>query len=151
MLVDLLLGLIALLVVGVVITNLTGIATTRVVLTGSMLPGIAPGDVIVTVPVSRRSPEVGDVITYTAQRFDGSEVAPLTHRIIGIDSEGRFITKGDAAADPDVQHPTLTDVTGVLVAVVPRVGVLLQPLVLLGILVVILAVWLVVDWGRRRP
>jgi signal peptidase len=148
---DLLLGILAVVIVGVVALNLTGVLTTRVVLTGSMAPIINPSDVVVTVPVSSRTPVVGDIVTYTAQRFDGSEVAPLTHRIIAVDADGRFITKGDANVDPDVQHPTLGEISGVVVTIIPKLGVFLQPVVLLGILVVIVAVWLAADWARRRP
>ena len=148
---DLLLGLLAVVILGVVALNLTGVLSTRVVLTGSMSPVMNPADVVVAVPVSSRTPVVGDIVTYTAQRFDGSQVAPLTHRIIAVDADGRFITKGDANVDPDVQHPTLAEISGVVVAIIPKVGVILQPLVLLGILVVIIAVWLAADWARRRP
>jgi signal peptidase len=150
-LVDLLLGLVAVLVVSVVVLNVTGVLATRVVLTGSMSPVMNPGDVVVTLPVSTRTPVVGDIVTYNAQRFDGSDVAPVTHRIVAIDETGRFITKGDANPDPDVQNPSVDDVAGVVVAVVPKLGVVLQPLVLLGLLVVLVATWLAADWSRRRP
>jgi signal peptidase len=75
---------------------------TSTMLTGSMSPGINPGDVVVSVPVPVDQLRAGDVITYSIP-VDDHRVE--THRILDVTSAGGVATvqtKGDAnsAADP---------------------------------------------------
>jgi signal peptidase I len=109
----------------------TNIIDTRVVLTGSMVPSINPGDVVFTLPASRLKPEIDDVIVYTGKRLDGTPVAPFAHRIIGGDLILGFEMKGDANPSADVQRPKLEDIEGVVFLIIPLLGKILNPQVLM--------------------
>src|SRR6478672_11388734 len=92
---------------------------TATMLTGSMSPGINPGDVVVTVPRAVADVRVGDVITYGIPVED--------HRIVklGTDSAGRptVVTKGDANSNVDPWVATLDgDTVWEATLVVPHVG-----------------------------
>lgn len=125
--------------------SFTGDVKARIVLTGSMAPAINSGDIIITVPPSRRTPVKGDVVAYFGKRFDGSQVGVFSHRIIGGDVQNGFIVKGDANPSPDVQRPTINDITGVVVLVIPFIGRLLSPRTLLVMAPIIIGIWLVYD------
>jgi signal peptidase I len=127
-----------------------GVIKARVVLTGSMEPVISPGDVVITMPVSRREPRVGDVVTYVAKRFDGSPVGNFTHRIISGDSSAGFIVKGDANPTPDIQRPKLPDIAGVVIFTIPFIGTLMTPRALAILVPTLFGIWLVVDALRKR-
>lgn len=79
--------------------------TTLTVLTGSMQPGISPGDVVAVVPVDPDDLTAGDIVTF--QPVSGDPTL-ITHRIIGISQsssgERSFVTRGDAnsADDPEI-------------------------------------------------
>ena len=121
---------------------------TRVVLTGSMVPTINPGDVIFTAPVSRISPKINDVVVYSGKRFDGTPVAPFAHRIIGGSPLAGFEMKGDANAEADVQRPKLSEIEGVVFLKVPFVGKLLQPQTMMLLLLSGFGVWLIIGAFR---
>jgi signal peptidase len=89
------------------------------VLTGSMRPGIQPGDVVVVRPVPTDELKVGDVIAY----LPPAHTTPVLHRIVSIDSSG-LVTKGDAnnVADPWGKVGTDSATTLRLVWVIPKVG-----------------------------
>jgi signal peptidase I len=127
-----------------------GVIKARVVLTGSMEPVISPGDVVVTTPIKRREPELGDVVTYVAKRFDGSPVGTFTHRIIGGDNKDGFIVKGDANPSPDIQRPKFEDIAGVVIFTIPFVGTLMTPRALAILVPTLFGIWLVVDALRKR-
>lgn len=127
-----------------------GVIKARVVLTGSMEPIISAGDIVVTTPVKRREPELGDVVTYVAKRFDGSPVGTFTHRIIGGDNAEGFIVKGDANPTPDIQRPKFEDMAGVVIFTIPFVGALMTPRALAILVPTLFGVWLVVDALRKR-
>lgn len=79
----------------------------RVVESGSMTPILPVYSVII---VDKRSNyEPGDVITYKA---DKGEI--VTHRLIKVNDDGAFITKGDANPTPDnyTDPVTINDVEG---------------------------------------
>ena len=121
---------------------------TRVVLTGSMVPTINPGDIIFTAPVSRISPKINDVVVYSGKRFDGTPVAPFAHRIIGGSPLAGFEMKGDANAEADVQRPKLSEIEGVVFLKVPFVGKLLQPQTMMLLLLSGFGVWLIIGAFR---
>ena len=123
---------------------------TRVVLTGSMVPTINPGDVIFTAPVSRISPKINDVVVYSGKRFDGTPVAPFAHRIIGGSPLAGFEMKGDANAEADVQRPKLSEIEGVVFLKVPFVGKLLQPQTMMLLLLSGFGVWLIIGAFREE-
>lgn len=96
-----------------------------VVLTASMTPAIAPGDVVV---VDDRDPATiaeGDVITFTR----GSNEVPVTHRVVGVTTTGGelfFETKGDANDGPDSAAVPTANVLGTVAFSIPYIGYVIQ-------------------------
>ena len=92
------------------------------VLTGSMEPAIPVGSLAIDVPVRADDLVVGDVITFR-HPLNPSEY--VTHRIVAVETDAtgrRFVTKGDANAQPDSWRVIGTG-DGLRVAVViPAVG-----------------------------
>lgn len=92
------------------------------VLSGSMEPGLSPGDVVVVRPVAADDLRIGDVVTFQPVSADPSLV---THRVVGIGSTGgatgSFTTRGDANGADD--EPIVADqVVGRVAYSVPLVG-----------------------------
>jgi signal peptidase I len=125
--------------------SFTGNVKARIVLTGSMSPAISVGDVIVTVPITQKEPQIDDVIAYQAKRFNGENVAVFSHRITGGDIENGFIVKGDANKSPDPQKPKAADILGVVLFTIPFVGNLLTPKALFLLLPCAFGLWLILD------
>lgn len=96
-----------------------------VVLTASMTPAIAPGDVVV---VDDRDPATiaeGDVITFTR----GTNEVPVTHRVVGVTATGGeffFETKGDANDGPDSAAVPAANVLGTVAFSIPYIGYVIQ-------------------------
>lgn len=132
------------------ILSFGGVVKARVVLTESMEPVISPGDVVITTPVSRKEPVIGDVVTYIAKRFDGSPVGTFTHRIIDGDNASGFVVKGDNNPAPDVQRPKYEDIAGVLLFTIPFIGNLMTPRSLAILIPTLFGIWLVVDALRKN-
>jgi signal peptidase len=129
--------------------SVTGYVKARVVLTGSMAPAIKSGDIVILIPTKHKEPKINDVVAYTGKRFDGSSVGVFTHRIIDGDATTGFIVKGDANPSPDVQKPTLADVSGIVVFTIPFIGQFLTPRALLIFVPLIFGLWLVMDALRK--
>lgn len=127
------------------VLSAAGFVKARIVLTGSMEPSIKPGDIVLLAPTPRTQPKMGDVVAYTARRFDGQSVGTFTHRIIGGDSQSGFIVKGDANPAPDVQKPTNQDISGVVFFVIPMIGRFLTPKMLMILVPLAIGMWLVFD------
>ena len=138
--------------VGVLLTfsvlNLSGEIKSQIVLTGSMIPAINPGDMVVSVSPNRITPEIGDVVVYAGKRLDGSKVASFAHRIIDGDVKTGFVVKGDNNPDADTQRPVLSEIEGVVLFTIPFVGQLLNPQVFVLLLLCGFGVWLLVDAFR---
>lgn len=83
-----------------------------VVLTGSMADTINPNDLIIT--KAQEEYEEGDIVTY---KTGGT---PVTHRIIE-ETEGGFITKGDANNTTDGEIST-EQIIGKVIVVIPSIG-----------------------------
>ncbi len=97
----------------------------RVVLTGSMLPTVRPGDVVLLGPVPDAAaigpasvPPGRVVLVRDSTRPSGYYL----HRVVRYDTAGRMVTQGDANAVED--HPAVDPerVEGQLRLLVPRVG-----------------------------
>jgi hypothetical protein len=127
------------------VLSFSGVMKARIVLTGSMEPAISVGDIILTTPTSRLTPKQGDVVAYTAKRFDGSPVGVFSHRIIGGDAQTGFIVQGDANPNPDVQRPLIPDIEGTVVFVIPLLGKILAPRTLFILVPLIFGFWLIMD------
>jgi len=123
---------------------------TRVVLTGSMIPAINPGDILFTAPVSRISPKINDVVVYSGKRFDGTRVASFSHRIIGGSPSAGFEMKGDANPEADVQKPKLSEIEGVVFFRLPFAGKLLQPQTMMLLLLSGFGIWLIIGAFREE-
>jgi signal peptidase len=132
------------------IAGVTGVVSLRVVLTGSMVPTINPGDLIITVNDNLITPHKGDVVVYTGRTFEGKAVAPFAHRIIGGDAETGWIVQGDANPLPDVQHPKAEDIESVVVGTIPLIGRFINVQFLILVVALGFGVWLIVDGLRRR-
>jgi signal peptidase I len=90
-----------------------------VVVTGSMEPSIAPGDIVVTAPVEPAELRLGYVIRFK----DPSDSHPyLLHRLIKINPDGTLVTKGDANQSEDSTPVPTANVTGVARLRVPLIG-----------------------------
>ena len=128
--------------------NAANIVDSRVVLTGSMIHAVNPGDILITVKPSLVAPQVGKIVVYTGKKFDGTVVGSFAHRIIDGDAKTGFSVKGDANPDPDTQKPTLDEIEGVVFFRVPFLGRLLQPQVLMLLLLIGFGISLV--WSALR-
>lgn len=120
------------------------------ILTGSMAPGIDPGDAVVLARLDG-PPEVGDVVLVevpeTGRRLGFPDT--MVHRIVEIEGDGTIWTQGDARAERDPFPVTAADLDGRVVLRVPRAGFVLR---LLGSPPIVL--WLLgtgVILGLRRP
>lgn len=91
-----------------------------VVLTGSMVPTINPGDLIIVKDVPTNEIEVNDIITFSSERI--SDVT--THRVKEILSKDKlqFVTKGDANNTEDPAPIKETLVQGKVVKCISKIG-----------------------------
>jgi signal peptidase len=132
---------------------------TLTVLTGSMRPTAAPGDLIVDRPVALDKLRVGDVITYQIPVDDHRVVSHRIIEILEAGSQPTIRTQGDAnnAADPWVA--TLNQGPAWRVsAVVPHAGLAIRWLRAPGVHktttlvlpVLLAALWLAAIWSRPR-
>jgi signal peptidase I len=69
-----------------------------VIITGSMEPGISAGDVVLVSPAPDLDEVVGRVVSFEDPSRPGHV---LTHRVISVNEDGTFVTKGDANPTPD--------------------------------------------------
>jgi hypothetical protein len=93
----------------------------RTVLTGSMIPAIRPGDIVVAAAPQWDTPAIGNA-------KDG------------------FTFKGDANPAPDLNHPKLNDIEGVMLFKIPAIGKYLNPFTV-GLFVCGIAL---LTWAKRR-
>lgn len=131
--------------------------------TGSMIPAIRPGDLLVVDKVSASELSVGDVVTFRSAESSSTGMS-VTHRIIELpgDTNGNtFITKGDA--NPTADQPLRSDaIIGKVHLSLPFAGYLLNflrnPLGLL-LIIYVPALFIVVEeikrlsryYERQRP
>ncbi|MGN1403957.1 MAG: signal peptidase I [Ruminococcus sp.] len=81
------------------VANLFGKSILRVV-SGSMEPTIYAGDYILVEKVDCDQLREGDIITFYSED-DSISGMPNTHRIVSINADGSFVTKGDANSTAD--------------------------------------------------
>jgi len=92
------------------------------VLTGSMSPVIEPGDMIITKAVKAEELNKGNIITF---RASGNTL--VTHRIIDTNSDGSFITKGDANNVEDIDlNANSENIVGKYVFRIPKGGYVIK-------------------------
>ncbi len=114
--------LFALILVLVVVPRAAG-ATPYTILTGSMVPQMPPGTIVVDRPQPFSSIRVGDVLTY---QIASGQPAVVTHRVIAINVESdgsqTLTMKGDANPTPDLKHVISKQVRGIVWYSIPYVG-----------------------------
>lgn len=93
-----------------------------VVMSGSMEPAIMTGS-LCFVDEDDTDAEEGDIIAFTAA--DG---LPVTHRVVGINEDGSYITRGDNNDEADASPVSREAVTGTTVFAVPGAGYLVMKL-----------------------
>jgi signal peptidase I len=96
--------------------------TGTVVQSGSMMPHIAVGDVVLSRPLAAGAPiPLGRVVTFRAP--SGSPAPGIRlHRIVGINPDGSLITAGDANRDVDVAPLDPADIIAVGCLLIPWIG-----------------------------
>ncbi len=92
--------------------------TSASITSGSMMPKLHPGDVVVAVDHGDTPIAVNTIVVFEdPQRGD-----LITHRIVGINPDGTYTTKGDANGINDVTPVPPENIRGVGRWVVPYVG-----------------------------
>ena len=94
------------------------------VLSGSMEPVLRIGSVAIV--GSKDDYQVGDVITFRLQSGSKSTVTHRIQKIVDENGEVKYVTKGDANEDPDLQPVEKSRVLGEVVWTVPVVGKILE-------------------------
>jgi signal peptidase I len=97
---------------------------TEVVISGSMEPALQTGSVVIVRPVDPGTIQNGDIIMF----FSPDRKSLTTHRVVGVEPEPglRFITRGDANNNPDI-NPVLPDqIAGIVTFNVPYLGLIAQ-------------------------
>lgn len=92
-----------------------------VVPSGSMIPVVYPGDIVIVAKTSGRNVNLGDFIEY----HNPQENIDIVHRVIEVQMEGAqrfFITKGDNNNAPDIDPVPEQNVIGKVVFTIPKVG-----------------------------
>jgi signal peptidase len=105
--------------------GLIGGTESYVVLSDSMSPAIKTNDVVVVQSVPPEDLRVGDVITYTRPDL----TVPVTHRVVrvvSLEGEGFFETKGDANEDPDTPYVAGGRVVGKVTLTIPYIGYVIR-------------------------
>ncbi len=124
------------------------------VVSGSMEPAIRTGDVVVLAPVTEEQAREGALVGAVVQV--DNPVRPgnlLLHRVVGRNTDGTLVTKGDANQSRDYAPVRPDRVRGVARLRVPAAGLPMLwlrngdrvPLISLGGVLLILA------WPERRP
>ncbi len=137
-------------------------ATSASITSGSMMPKLRPGDVVIATDRGDDPVAIGTIVVFEEPRRGGL----VTHRVVGINPDGSYVTKGDANGVVDPAPVPAENVRGAGRWVVPYVGLPSVWLnegrwlpLLLTILAIAAAVWLVryaVDvrfdpWSNENP
>jgi len=115
--VNIILALVVVMAVSIFILPRFGGFMFDVVLSGSMEPELSVGGVLAIKPVESRQISVGDIVAYSS---GGEKV--IAHRVIEVQPDGYFITKGDANEDPDVSPVPASSVVGEVFFHLPYLG-----------------------------
>jgi signal peptidase len=91
----------------------------HVVVSGSMAPQLAEGDVVLTRPVAVPDLESGQILLFP----DPSGADRLVvHRLVSFDEHGALVTRGDANQSNDTTHVPAASVIGQVQLRVPYIG-----------------------------
>lgn len=137
---------IALITVTVVMPRVFGWSTYAVA-TGSMVPSLEPGALVIVRPVDVADLAIGDVITF---QLEPGKAQTVTHRIVGMgvkpDGSITFETKGDANNVSDANAVIDQQIRGRVWFGIPQLGTIAQlgNGVIVSMLAVIVAVVLLI-------
>ncbi len=120
-----LVGLVALLVFGTlavvaVAPIVIPVVTSAAITSESMMPRLHAGDVVIAVSQGDAPIAEGTIVVFE----DPVKGDLVTHRIVGVNPDGTYVTKGDANGINDVTPVPLANIRGVGRWVVPYVGLL---------------------------
>jgi signal peptidase len=143
----------------VIVPRLVG-ATPYTILTGSMVPNLPPGTVVVDRPTAFSAIRNGDVVTY---QLRSGESDVVTHRVIAknVASDGALTltTRGDANPSADALPVMAKQVRGVVWYAVPYIGYVgafggsdqrALAARVVGALLLLYAAWVLISAGFRR-
>lgn len=82
--------------------------------------GLEAGDLIII--KDTKDYKIGDIITFMHEE----DTIPTTHRIVGIDEDGNFVTKGDNNNTDDTLPVTMDEIYGEKVLVIENFGLFLD-------------------------
>jgi signal peptidase I len=102
-----------------VLPGIGGRFDTIVISSGSMRPSARPGDVLLVAPSSSKRLSPGELVVFR----DRTKPGLVTHRVVGVDQRGSYLTKGDANATVDSTPVEPGQVVGSGVLLVPFIGV----------------------------
>jgi uncharacterized membrane protein HdeD (DUF308 family) len=68
--------------------------------------------------------------------------------VIGGDEKSGYLVKGDANDQADVQRPITSEIEGVVLFTIPKVGLLLNPQTMSLLLVFLIGIWFVAKGVR---
>lgn len=112
------------------ITSFLGLGGMKVmhVVSDSMVPAFATGDVLIVSTLDKEQVQEGDIVAYTAEWLENKTV---THRVKNVNGD-KVITRGDAngAADPEF---TKDKIVGKISAIIPKMGEVFSPSGVLGL------------------
>lgn len=114
-----------------------------VIISGSMEPSICVNDVIVV--QEQEDYGISDVVVYV----DADLHNLCTHRIVDVDNDGNFITKGDAnnANDKPISKDSIQ---GKVIAVVPQLGWLLSDTAKFIAIIVLILLLILSFWSEAK-
>lgn len=93
--------------------------TPGVVTSESMAPWMRPGDIILAGPASPAGLERGDIVVFDRVETPSGEI---THRLVGRQRSGAWVTKGDANEAVDPRPVAPEEISREVRMVIPRLG-----------------------------
>ena len=127
-----------------------------VVVSGSMVPTLERGDLIVVRGVDPREITVGTIIVFHSPR---DYETLIVHRVYALEQEGDeiyFRSKGDYNPRPDDWTIPANYVVGIFIARIPYVGIVVMKLRepfgmgLIAILILVLVIYMFVEAGAKQ-
>ena len=129
------------------------------VMSGSMIPTLNVGDIVIEKPIEPGQAKIGDVITFTDP---SDENRLLTHRVRSIKVKGNvftFKTKGDANNTEEKWHIPADGTIGRVSTSIPKVGYILGshrgPWLRFSFVVIPAIIWAIYElvniWRPKKP
>ncbi len=93
--------------------------TSASITSGSMMPTLRIGDVVIAVDHGDAEIAPGTIVVYENRDHD-----LVTHRVVSVNADGSYITKGDVNGAPDPASIPAANIRGKAQWIVPFVGLL---------------------------